>query len=140
MELTEINANEVERPHYCVPLIVGAFWNIFFGGLGVFNLPLHVDLFYHTVTSGAEFIANTQFWLAVLVAGIGYGFVGFVNHKYRFFVSLGAAGKIAFFLFVFHLWFGGVATNFAAVIAFGDLLWGVYFITFIYRTREHGYL
>lgn len=139
MASTEICTNEEERSRYCFPLIVGALWNIFFGSVGLFNLPLHVDLFYHTVTPEAGIIANTEFWFAVAVAGIGYGVVGFASHRYRFFVSLGALGKIAFFLFVSYLWLGGVTTNFAAVIAFGDLLWGIYFMIFIFRTREYGY-
>lgn len=139
METTRVTTNKVVRSPYFLPLVVGALWNIIFGSIGLFNLPLHIELFYHNVTPEAGYIANTGFWFAVFVAGIGYGVVGIVNHKFRFFVSLGAIGKIVFFMFVFYLWLGGVATNFAGLIALGDLLWGFYFSFFIYRTREYGY-
>jgi len=93
-----------------------------------------------TVSLEAALIANTWFWFAVLVAGFGYAVVGFVSNRFRFFVSIGAVGKISFFVFVTYLWFAGVATNVAAVIAFGDLLWGVYFLVFLYGTRQYGYV
>ncbi|MBT4522187.1 MAG: hypothetical protein HOC23_19480 [Halieaceae bacterium] len=121
-------------------LIAGSLWNLVFGGLGVLNLPLLIELFYHSVPSQAQITANQGFWMAVAIFGIGYGVVGLTISKLRFFVSLGAIGKFVFFLFMAHLWLVDVATNFAAVIAVGDLLWGLYFLVFIFRTREYGYL
>ena len=45
----------------------------------------------------SEIIANKTWWFVVIVAGIGYGIVAFANHKFRFFVTIGAIGKMAFF-------------------------------------------
>jgi hypothetical protein len=132
--------SENDRSPYMIPLVLGAFWNIIFGSIGFFYLPLHIDLFYTSVTPQAELLANIWCWLVVLLAGVGYGVVGLKHHKYRFFVSLGVLGKIAFSIFVADLWFAGVATNFAVAIAFGDFLWAIYFMAFLYSTRQYGYI
>ncbi len=124
---------------YFLPLELGALWNIMFGCVGVFLLPLHVEVFYTSETPVAAVITSSIFWVAVVLAGLGYGIVGFFNHKFRFFVSIGAAGKIIFFLYVLHLWSGGAISRLGMSIAAGDLLWGVYFLFFLYRTREYGY-
>ncbi len=132
-------SKRVSSPYF-IPLELGALWNIVFGSIGVFALSLHLELFYTDVTAEASYIANSKFWLAVFVAGLGYGVVGFVNYKYRFFITLGALGKILFFLFVSYLWLGGTITVFGICIAICDFVWGLYFLFFIYRTREYGYL
>ena len=129
-----------KRSKYFIPLLLGALWNVFFGLIGLLNLPLHISLFYNSITPAAKLIANQTCWLIVLFAGLGYGIVAFNIYKYRFFITIGAIGKIAFFLLVSYLWLGSVTTDVAAIIAFGDFLWAIYFLFFIYRTREYGYL
>ena len=128
------------RSKYFIPLLIGAIWNVFFGLIGFLNLPLHISLFYNSITPAAKLIANQTWWLIVLFAGVGYGIVAFKIFKYRFFITIGAIGKIVFFLLVSYLWFGSVTTDFAAIIAFGDFVWAIYFFFFIFSTREYGYL
>ena len=86
-----------KRSKYFIPLLIGAIWNIFFGSLGFFNLQFSNSLFFNLITPEAEIIANKTWWFVVIVAGIGYGIVAFANHKFRFFVTIGAIGKMAFF-------------------------------------------
>ncbi len=127
------------RSKYFIPLIVGALWNLFFGSLGLFNLQLSNSLFLNIITSEAKIIANQIWWFVVLVAGIGYGIVAYFNHKFRFFITIGAAGKIALFFLVAYLWLNSIATNLAAIVVTGDLIWAIYFIYFLFKTRQHGY-
>lgn len=121
-------------------LVIAALWNLAFGSLGMFMLPQHIELFYVTVTPAAELLANTWTWAAVFIIGAGYALAGIAHPRYRFFLTLGAIGKYAFFFFVLDLWISGVATPFAMVVGTGDLLWALYFTFFLYMTREHGYI
>ena len=129
-----------KRSKYFIPLLIGAIWNIFFGSLCFFNLQLSNSLLFNLITPEVKIIANKTWWFVVIVAGIGYGIVAFANHKFRFIVTIGAIVKIAFFFFVIFLWLGSIATDFAAAVVFGDFVWAIYFIFFIYNTREYGYL
>lgn len=131
---------EKNRSKFLFPLIIGAIWNLFFGSLGLFNLQLSNSLFFNVITQEAKIIANHTWWFVVLIAGIGYGIVGFANHKFRFFITFGAIGKIALFILVSHLWLNSTATNFAAIVATGDLIWAIYFIYFLFKTKKFGYL
>ncbi len=128
------------RSKYFIPLQAAALWNIFFSLLGIFLLPQNNAIFFSTMAPQVDFFVKPQVWYAVLIAGIGYGLVGFVNHKYRFFITIGAMGKIAFFCLTWYLWFSGTANTLAAMIALGDLVWALYFFGFLYQTREHGFL
>lgn len=129
-----------KRQKYLIPLLIGAAWNVFFGLMGVFNLPFHITLFYNSITPAVKLIANQEFWLVVLLAGVSYGVVAFNVSRFRFFITIGAIGKIGFFLLISYLWLGSSVTDFAVIIAGGDLLWAIYFLLFIYRTREYGYI
>ncbi|MCG8637679.1 MAG: hypothetical protein MI863_27885 [Desulfobacterales bacterium] len=125
---------------YFIPLLAAAVWNIFFSLLGFFLLPRKSTLFFSTITPQVEFLSAPPVWYAVLTAGIGYGLVGFKNHKFRFFITIGAIGKTALFCFTWYLWFNSVANTLAAMVALGDLMWAIYFLIFLYQTREHGLL
>lgn len=127
-----------KRSKYFIPLLIGAIWNLFFGSLGFSNLQLSNSLFFKSITPDAMIIANQTWWFVVIVAGIGYGIVAFVNHKFRFFVTIGAIGKMAFFVLVSYLWLNSTATDFAFIVATGDLIWGIYFFYFIFMTKEYG--
>ena len=139
MDSIDLSIKE-KRSKYFIPLLIGAIWNIFFGSLCFFNLQLSNSLFFSSITPEAKIIANKTWWFVVIMAGIGYGIVAFANHKFRFFVTIGAIGKMAFFFFVIYLWLGSIATDFAATVVFGDFVWAIYFFFFIFRTREYGYL
>ncbi len=128
------------RSKYFIPLLAAAIWNIFFSLLGIFFLPQKSSIFFSTMAPPADFFVNDPVWYIVLIAGIGYGLVGFVNQKYRFFITIGAIGKIAFFCFVWYLWFASIANALAAMIALGDLIWAIFFFIFLYKTREYGLL
>ena len=121
-----------------MPLIVGAIWNLVFGSLGLFKLQLSNSLFLNNITPWAKLVANQLWWFVVLIAGIGYGIVGFKNHKFRFSITFGAIGKIAFFVLISYLWLNSTATGFAVIVATGDLIWAVYFFYFIFMTKEYG--
>jgi hypothetical protein len=139
MDSIDLSIKE-KRSKYFIPLLIGAIWNIFFGSLGFFNLQLSNSLFFNLITPEAKIIANKTWWFIVIVAGIGYGIVAFANHKFRFFVTIGAIGKMTLFFFVIYLWLGSIATDFAATVVFGDFVWAIYFFFFIFSTREYGYL
>lgn len=85
-------------------------------------------------------VANPVWWLIVIVFGVGYGLVALVHHRFRFFISVGAMGKILFFSFVAYLWLQTAATALALTVASGDLLWALYFMRFLFRTRDYGCL
>ena len=120
--------------------MAGAIWNIAFGSLGLFKLPLINALLLNSITPGAKIIANQLWWSLVLLFGFGYGFVGAINHKFRFFITFGAIGKIALFVLVSYLWLYSTATDFAIIVATGDLFWAIYFIYFLFATKEYGFL
>ena len=127
------------KSKYFFPLMLGAVWNLIFGSLGLFNLALINSLLLNEITPEAKIIANQIWWLVVLIAGLGYSIVAWHESKYRFFVTVGAIGKIALFFFVIYLWANSIATNFAAIVVTGDLAWALYFIYFLVKTREYGY-
>ena len=129
-----------KRSKYFIPLEIGAVWNMVLGSLGLFNVQLSNSLFLNDITPLSKIITCQICWLFVFLAGVGYGIVGFVNHKYRFFISLGAIAKIAVFIYCSYLWLDSTATNFAAIVATGDLIWAIYFIYFLLKTKEYGYL
>jgi hypothetical protein len=128
-----------KKSKYFFPLMIGAIWNLIFGSLGLFNLQLINALFLNVITSEAKVIANHVWWFVVFVAGLGYGIVACIEYKFRFFVTIGAIGKIALFFFVIYLWVNSIATNFAAIVVTGDLIWAMYFFYFLFKTREYGY-
>jgi hypothetical protein len=125
---------------YVFLLHIGAIWNVMFGSLGCFNLKLSNSLFLKNFTPMTQLIANRTWWCLVLLAGVGYGIVGCIPHKFRFFVTFGVLGKIMLFLFATYLWLNSSATGFAMIVATGDLLWALYFIYFLYQTKEYGFL
>ena len=124
-----------QRSKFRYPLLVSGVWNIVFGGIGLFLPETSKAVFSET-----EIIANPYWWSIVLFAGIGYAIVGYAISRFRFFITLGIIGKLAFFGLISYLWVNQTATDFALIIAIGDLLWAVYFIYFLNRTREYGYL
>lgn len=127
------------RPIYLYLLICAAIWNSCFATAAIVDLQWHRTMFYQVLNAQTEIVANRYFWFAVLLAGLGYGVVAFEQSRFRFFISLGVAGKMLFFIWIAHLWFTGVATDFALGVAFGDLLWALSFIVFMYRTRAFGF-
>ncbi|KJS33625.1 MAG: hypothetical protein VR64_02525 [Desulfatitalea sp. BRH_c12] len=129
-----------KRSKYFFPLIIGAIWNLIFGSLGLFNLQLSNSLFLNSITPVSKIIANEIWWSVVVLFGVGYGIVGYANHKFRFFITFGAIGKIALFLLVSYLWLKSTATSFAIIVATGDLLWAIYFIYYLFSTKEYGFL
>jgi hypothetical protein len=137
MDSIRLNAEE-RRSKYFLPLIVGAIWNLVFGSLGLFKLQLINSFFLYSITPWAKLIANQLWWFVVFIAGIGYGIVGFNNHRFRFFITFGAIGKIAFFVLVSCLWLNSIATNTAVIVATGDLIWAIYFFYFIFKTKQYG--
>ena len=137
MDPIRLNAKE-RRSKYFLPLFVGAIWNLVFGSIGLFKLQLSNSLFLISITPGAKLVANQIWWFVVLIAGIGYGIVGFKNDKFRFFITFGAIGKIAFFVLVSYLWLNSTATDFAIIVAALDLIWAIYYFYFIFKTKEYG--
>lgn len=79
-------------------------------------------------------------WLIVLLLGIGFGITGFLNHRFRFFITMGTIGKTGVFILVSYFWLNSTVTNFAAIVAIGDLIWVIYFIYFLLETKEYGFL
>jgi len=87
-----------------------------------------------------EIIVYKILWLVVLLLGIGFGIVSFLNHRFRFFITFGAIGKTAVFILVSYFWLNSTVTNFAAIVGLGDLIWVIYFIYFLLETKEYGFL
>jgi uncharacterized membrane protein (GlpM family) len=138
MDSIRLNA-EKRRSKYFLPLFVGAIWNLVFGSIGLFTLQLSNSLFLNSITSGAKLVAYQIWWFVVLIAGVGYGIVGFKNDKFRLFITFGAIGKIAFFVLVSYLWLNSTATDFAIIVATGDLIWAIYFSILFLRPKNTGF-
>ena len=132
--------SEDRKSNYFLSLIIGGTWNIIFGALGVFNLPFSNSLFFKSITPESALVANHTWWLVVMLAGIGYGIVALRNDKFRFFITLGAIGKVAFFVLIALLWMNSIATDLAIVVAIVDLGWAIFFCYFLYDTRVYGML
>ncbi len=125
---------------YFIPLLLAGLWNLIIGGVGVFSNELLTSLFLTRITEVSTIFLQPLFWAAVMAFGVGYALVGFRHDRMRFFVSIGAALKVVVFLFIGALWLSGTSTLLAFIAGTGDLLWAIYFIFFLRRTRQYGYV
>jgi hypothetical protein len=69
--------------------------------------------------------------LFVMTFGVGYFWVAAANRPERLFITLGAIGKLGFFLIVLGCWLMGSLPGMAAVMASADLVFAVIFIAWL---------
>jgi hypothetical protein len=128
------------KSRYFLPLLMAALWNIIFGGLILFNLERADTLLFIKSTPLSDIFNAKIFWLAVIVAGFGYGLVAFAHNKGRFFISIGGILKVVVFIVLAYLWLDSSVTTLLLLAGVGDLLWAIYFFWFLAQTKEYGYV
>lgn len=127
---------------YGIPLIIAAAWNIVIAALSIIDIDQHLLTFFNYEKSFRDPIARFYllgFWFVIAAFGIGYGLVAYNHKRNRAFISIGIPGKILFFLMVAWFWSQGIATNIAITLASGDLIFALFFLWFLLRTREYGF-
>jgi hypothetical protein len=68
--------------------------------------------------------------------GLGYGFCAYRRRAPRFFIALGAAGKLAFFATVASYWAAGELPGQAVGAASADLWLGLAFALWVFQARR----
>jgi hypothetical protein len=92
-------------------------------GLALAGLPAAIHPLYRWTI--AEFIG---------LFGVGYGWCAYQAQAPRFFIALGAAGKLAFFATLASYWALGEVPFAAVVSGSADLCLGIAFAVWLYRT------
>lgn len=77
----------------------------------------------------------TTVGIFVLVLGLGYLGCAIMNYADRLFITVGAAGKLAFFSLLVMLCLSGDLPILAPVAGGGDLVFGVVFCIWLFQTR-----
>ncbi len=127
---------------YGIPLFIAAAWNIVIAALSLIDIDQHLLIFFNYEESFSDPVARFYLlglWFAIAAFGIGYGLVAYNHKRNRAFICIGVAGKILFFSMVAWYWSQGIATNTAIVLASGDLIFALFFLWFLFQTREHGF-
>lgn len=125
-----------------IPLFIAAAWNIGIAAISLIDIDQHLSTFFNSQESSPDPVARIYllgFWFAIAAFGIGYGLVAYNHKRNRGFISIGIPGKILFFSIMAWLWSQGIATNTAFVLGSGDLIFALFFIWFLFQTREHGF-
>jgi hypothetical protein len=111
---------------------LAALWNF----TGLFSLlfsRLNMQIFYGINTNDFHTIMlNQLIWAFVIIFGIGYCMIAYRPEKNVGIVIMGILGKITVAIFWFPLFLSGKAALIAALAAFGDSVFAIYF--FIYLT------
>jgi len=131
---------DTTRSRYLFPLLFAALWNLFIGAFGLLQQEYASSIYILEVTSLTGLATSNIVWGLAFMAGIGYGIVAFAHRVFRFCITLGAILNVVFFSFVAYLWLGSLVTNLFFLAAAVDLILAVYFVWFLYQTREWGYL
>lgn len=77
----------------------------------------------------------TTVGIFVFVLGLGYLGCAMMNHADRLLITVGAAGKLAFFALLVMLWIAGDLPIQAPLAGSGDLIFGVVFCIWLFQTR-----
>ena len=71
----------------------------------------------------------------VLIFGVAYWLVAKQPQRYRPFVGLGAAGKLAFAAIIYYHWFAGDAPARLAMLVSVDVVFAVLFLRYLHSSR-----
>jgi hypothetical protein len=71
----------------------------------------------------------------ILIFGLAYLWAGVTGRADRMFVSVGAAGKLAFFALLVRYWAAGLLDTTAVASGTGDLVFGVLFLVWLVGSR-----
>jgi hypothetical protein len=123
---------------YGIPLFIAAAWNIVIAAISLIDILIFFNYEEYFSDPVAMFYL-LGLWFAIAAFGIGYGLVAYNHKRNRAFISIGVPGKILFFSMVAWYWSQGIATNTAIVLASGDLIFALFFLWFLFQTREHGF-
>ena len=74
--------------------------------------------------------------LWILLFGIAYGRLAFINTQERLFVQIGAAGKCSFFCLLVVFTLRGELPSWAPLAGVGDLLFAGLFLLWLWQTRS----
>jgi len=114
--------------------LFATFWNIGAGLLGVVSLPFNLKTFYNVANYSADYLFKIHyynFWLFILVMGVGFYFVSRdVTHNYAMAI-VGILGKTMAVVVWVYYYFMQQATYMVLVASAGDLLLVLVFILYL---------
>jgi hypothetical protein len=118
---------------------LGALWNICIGLTGVLFYEFSITLFFGSDAVAYNLISvmfYKLFMVAVIVFGVGYFFVSRDLTLNRGIVWLGLVSKIILFIVFTYHFIDGRATLLAFLTLFGDFIWSLFFILFLWQTKD----
>ena len=116
-------------------------WPAFFAAAAAFNLAVGAALLlapgWLLAHSGmivpAEFAPYRLLGWFVVTFGLGYAIVASAPARHGGIVRLGVIGKLGVFAIVLAHWYSGVVPTPLLLLATGDLLWALAFLSFLRR-------
>ena len=124
-----------DKNGYTILFVVAALWN--WGAAGGFAVS--PSFFLELYGLGTEVMSDLffqLFWVIVFIFGFGYFMVSRNQVANRGIVWLGVIGKLGVFgLFVLHAVKGNVSYMLAGA-GFGDAVFAVFFLRYLYVTRS----
>jgi hypothetical protein len=120
--------------------IVFFFSGLYNVGLGLYfmlDLERGMELFttYRTAEPHSLFVFFL-FWLTITAIGLSFWQVTYNLRSNRAWLSLVSIGKMAICLVFAYGYIKNLASLLAVLIGIGDLLWGVFFVLFLYQSRK----
>ncbi|GEO08852.1 hypothetical protein [Segetibacter aerophilus] len=120
--------------------LFAAFWNVGAGLLGVVSLAFNIKLFYNVVDYSADYLFKIHyynFWLFILIMGIGFYFVSRDVRQNYAMAIVGVLGKTAAVGVWLYYYFLGQATYMVLVAGAGDMLLVLVFIVYLSFTLKN---
>lgn len=118
--------------------LAAAAWNILVGAAALAFRPFAVELFYGPAALTDDLLARLtwgDFWINVILLGLGYYIVSRDTSKNHGLVRLGILGKLGVAAIVTHRYLTGLARPALLLPAAVDLIFAILFITFLIDRR-----
>ncbi len=120
--------------------LFAAFWNVGAGLMGILSLSLNIKLFYNVNHYSGDHLFKLHyynFWLFILIMGIGFYFVSKnVAHNYAMAI-VGILGKTLAVGMWLYYYFTGKATYMVLIASAGDMLLVLVFIIYLRFTLKN---
>jgi hypothetical protein len=118
---------------------LGAVWNICIGLTGVLFYEFSITLFFGSDAVAYNLISVMFYKLlmgVIIIFGVGYFIVSRDLTLNRGIVWLGLVSKMILFFIFTYLFFEGKATILAFFTLIGDFIWSMFFIMFLWQTKD----
>lgn len=121
---------------------LGSLWNIGIGLIGLCLYNIAITMFFGAAAVTDNLLALIFFrffMIAVILFGIGYYIVSRDLSGNRAVVWLGLIAKLIIFFTLVYYYTLGQATWFSVFAVSGDFVFSIFFILFLYQTKDGVY-